>query len=407
MRIGYVLNSYPMTSTTFIRREIEALEAQGFEVKRYAVRRWTGGDLVDARDRAEAERTRYLLERGAARLAGALAAETLTNPRGVLRALGLWRRLVANAGGGLTRHVAYLLEAAALKRQAMRDGARHLHAHFSTNAAAVAMLAEAMGGPAFSFTAHGPDEFRDPAAGSLGLKIERAAFVAAISQFCRASLALSGGMEVWPKLRIVRCGVDVDAFAVTGAPFDGVGEIVSVGRLCVQKAQSLIPEAVAAVVAEHPELRVVLIGDGELRPLVEREIAARGLQGRIELLGWRDNEEVRARVGRARAFLLPSFAEGLPVVLMEALALGRPVITTSIAGAPELVDARCGWITPAGDTAALAAALRAALEADGETLAAMGREGRARVEAMHDQKANAGALGALIRTCVENGGRLP
>jgi hypothetical protein len=181
MKIGYLLNSYPMTSTTFIRREIAALEAIGVAVRRFAIRRW-GDELVDPTDRAEQARTRYLLSGRPAALVGAFIAELATNPAGIAGALRAWGHLVRNAGG-LVRHVAYLLEAAAMKRAALREGIRHVHAHFSTNPAAVAMLAHLMGGPSYSFTAHGPDEFLDPQSSSLALKIEKAAFVVAISHF--------------------------------------------------------------------------------------------------------------------------------------------------------------------------------------------------------------------------------
>ncbi|MBY8978160.1 glycosyltransferase family 4 protein [Rhodobacteraceae bacterium NNCM2] len=396
MKIGYLINTYPVTSGTFIRREIHALEAQGAEVARYAVRRWDQA-LVDPADRAEAARTQYLLSGRKAGLVTGFLGELVRNPGGMVRALGLWRRLVANAGGGLVRHVAYLMEAAVLRRLTARDGVGHLHCHFSTNPAAVAMLAHAMGGPTYSFTAHGPDEFLDTGAASLGLKIDKAAFVVAISHFCRGTLALAaelaGVRGAWDKIHIVRCGLDLGDFPVSGAGFD-TPEIVCVGRLCPQKGQVLIPAAVAEVARAHPGIRVVLIGDGDSRGAIEAEIARLGLETQIELAGWATNAEVRERVGRARALLLPSFAEGLPIVIMEALALGRPVITTYIAGIPELVDAGCGWILPAGDEAALARALGEVMAASPEKLAEMGREGRTRVEAQHDQNANA----ALLKT---------
>lgn len=394
-RIGYLMNTYPVTSGTFIRREIEALEALGLTVRRYAVRRWSEG-LVDEGDRAEQARTSYLLSGRPLALVGAFLAELAVNPAGIARALGACLRLVRNAGGGPIRHAAYLLEAASLRRLAARDGIGHVHAHFSTNPAAVAMLAHLMGGPSYSFTAHGPDEFLDPQGSSLALKIEKAAFVVAISHFARSTLALAGGMESREKIHVVRCGIDLAEFPPDGAPFEGNSTLVCVGRLCPQKGQRLIPRAVAALTARHPDLRVVLIGDGESRDEIEDEIARAGLADRIELLGWRPNAEVRERIGRARALLLPSFAEGLPIVLMEALALGRPVVTTYIAGIPELVDRSCGWIVPAGSEDDLVAALDAVMRATPAELAALGREGRRRVEERHDLHAGAARLRSLF-----------
>ncbi|MEM7505798.1 MAG: glycosyltransferase family 4 protein [Pseudomonadota bacterium] len=393
MKIGYLMNTYPVTSGTFIRREIQALEALGLHVQRYAIRHWDH-DLVDPADRDEQARTRYLLSSQAAGLFTAFFTELLRDPLGVLRGLGPWLRLIRNAGGGVIRHSAYLLEAVTLKRHAQADGIAHIHTHFSTNSAAVAMLCHLMGGPSYSFTAHGPDEFVDPGSSSLALKIQHATFVVAISYFARRTLIQAGGMEAWHKVEIVRCGLDLSDFPVSEAPFGS--NIVCVGRLCPQKGQVLIPAAVESVLMDHPELTVTLIGDGESRADIEAEIAKRGLSSRINLLGWQSNAEVRHHLSTARAMLLPSFAEGLPIVIMEALALGRPVITTYIAGIPELVDGGCGWIVPASSEPDLARALAEAMAADPETLSKLGREGRTRIERHHDLHANALRLKELF-----------
>ena len=396
MKIGYLMNAYPMTSTTFIRREIHAIEEQGVEVMRYAIRPWAE-ELVDDRDRAEKEITFYLL---VGRLGGLLldfAREAVTNPFGLVRALKTWMRLWRNAGRDFVPHVAYLLEAVSLKRRAARDDISHLHTHFSTNSAAVAMMSKRLGGPEYSFIAHGPDEFVDWGRSSLDLKVSEAKFAVAISHYCRVQLARAAGMKYWDKLHIVGCGIDVDEFSPSDAPFENA-PFVSVGRLCPQKAQTLVIEAVAKVTTKHPELRVILIGDGETRAEVETAIARHGIEDNVTLLGWCDNARVRAELGRARALLLPSFAEGLPVVIMEALALGRPAISTYIAGIPELVDDGCGWIIPAGSVDDIAEAMQQALKADTETLKAKGIEGRRRVMERHDIRKNAKALLDLIRT---------
>lgn len=395
MKIGYMMNVYPVISGTFIRREIHALERLGVEVERYSIRQ-APHELVDPRDKEEQARTRYFLSGRLHELIGRSLLEVVTNPVGMVRALGAWGQLVWNAGGRTIPHLAYLMEAVSLKRQAVADGIDHIHTHFSTNPAAVAMLAHRMGGPSYSFTAHGPDELVDPRASSLALKIDEAAFVVAITNYCRTQLALAGGMQAWDKIHIVRCGLDLSEFEPGDPPSADNTTLVCVGRLCPQKGQTLIPEAVAAVAGKHPDLRIVLIGDGETRPAIEAEIRRLGLEGRIELAGWASNAEVTRAIKDARALLLPSFAEGLPIVLMEALALHRPVITTYIAGIPELVDAGCGWIFPAGSEAGLTAALDAVMTSSPADLAAMGAEGRTRVETHHDQNANAAVLKSLF-----------
>ncbi len=393
MRLGYLMNTYPVTSATFIRREIAALKAQGMEIRRFAVRPWDE-PLVDPADREEARACTYLLAPGGLRLAVGLAREAGRNPRGVARAVGAVWRLWRNAGpGALVRHLAYLLEAVELKRQAR--GLRHIHAHFSTNTAAVALICARLGGPGWSFTAHGPDEFRDPEAASLALKLHEARFAVAISHFARTRLALAGGMGVWDKTHVVRCGVPPGAAPAPppapDAPF------VCVGRLCPQKAQTLLVAAMAGLAETHPAARLILIGDGESRAEVEAAIARHGLAAQVSLRGWADNAAVQAALAQARALVLPSFAEGLPIVLMEALAAGRPVITTPVAGIPELVDADCGWLVPPGDIAGLTRAMRACMDTPPDGLAAMGQAGRARVIAKHDLESNAATLHDLFR----------
>lgn len=395
MKIGYLMNTYPVTTSTFIRREIHALEAQGIEVVRYAIRQWSE-QLVDEQDKDEQSRTHYILTGRMLALVAGFFVELLANPRGMARALGFWLRLVRNAGGGTVRHSAYLLEAVSLKRQAVRDGIRHLHTHFSTNSAAVALLSERLGGPSFSFTAHGPDEFEDWGRASLAEKVAAARFVVAISHYCRVQLARAAGMSAWNKLHVVRCGVDLSEFDASDAPFEDNFAFVCVGRLCPHKAQTLIVEAVSAVSVSHPHVKVLLIGDGETRCDVEAEIARRDLQKHVKLMGWRSNAEVRQILGNARALLLPSFAEGLPVSIMEAHALGRPVITTFVAGIPELVDRQCGWIIPAGSVDDIVQAMTAALETSPSKLAEMGQEGRRRVIKAYDVHRNAAALRELL-----------
>ncbi|MFL6627048.1 MAG: glycosyltransferase family 4 protein [Burkholderiaceae bacterium] len=393
MKIAYLLNSYPMTSTTFIRREIEALVADGVEVERFAARPW-GEKLVDPLDIAEQQRTRYLLAGNVPNLFAAFLRELVANPVRLARAAGVAFRLWRSAREGFGRHAAYLLQGVYFKQQAARSGAAHVHTHFATNATAIALLSHVLGGPGYSFTAHGPDEFENTDRLSFDLKMRHARFIAAISAFGRVQLIRASRWAHWPKIEIVHCGLALPDFTPTPNPASQV--LVNIARFNSQKGLLLIPAAVAAVKGEFPGLKVVLIGDGEERPALEAEIARHGVAGHIELRGWQPNAEVRRALEAARALLLPSFAEGLPVVIMEAFALGRPVISTYIAGIPELVDASCGWLAPAGDVDGLAAAMRDALSAAPDRLVRMGEEARARAVARHDIAASARQLKALF-----------
>lgn len=400
LKLAYLMNTYPMNSTTFVRGEIHALEALGHEVKRYAIRPWSES-LNDRKDQDEQRITHYLISGRSLGLLGDLVREAISNPKGMLSALAAWGVLLGNAKSGLVRHVAYFLEAVSLKRALQRDGVEHLHAHFSTNTAAVALMAHRLGGPGFSFTVHGPDEFVNWGPGSLKFKVAEAEFVVAISEFCRVQIALAVGHTYWDKIKIVRCGVDLQNFPVSDAAFDATSPFVCVGRLCPQKAQTLIVEAIAKVAKVHPDVQLVLVGDGETRPLIEAAIASHGLQNNITMVGWCNNQEVREILGRARALLLPSFAEGLPVVIMEAFALGRPAISTYIAGIPELVDRDCGWVIPAGSTEHIVQAILQALDTSEENLAALGQRGRDKVEDNHDIDKNAMRLKSLFDSSVK------
>ena len=393
MTIAYLLNTYPLTSTTFIRREMEALERGGLAVRRYALR-GRGGDLVDPADIAEKPRTHYILEGNAAGLFFALLSEIFTNPAGFARALGPWSSLLRAARGGLVRHVAYLMEAVYFRRRAKADGISHVHVHFMTNAAAVAMLARIMGGPSYSVTCHGPDELTDAPLLDFQAKIDHAAFIVAITHFCKSQLVRFSSIKAAEKIHIVHCALNMADFEASPPPDNRT--LVCVGRLCPQKGQAQIPAAVASLRAEFPDLNVLLIGDGESRAEVEAEIKRCGVSDAVRVLGWKANAEVCALLKDGRTLLLPSYAEGLPVVIMEAMALGRPVISTYIAGIPELLDEECGWIIPAGSEADLVEAMRAALEAPAGTLAEKGAEGRARIERDHDVDAEAAKLRALF-----------
>jgi glycosyltransferase involved in cell wall biosynthesis len=385
------MNTYPMTTTTFIRRELRTLEALGVELERFAIRACSE-ELVESLDIEEQAKTTYLLTGNVVKLFESFVKELVINPRGLLRALKTGYRIWRTAGTDFVKHVAYLMEAISLRQRMTAANVRHVHVHFGTNATTVAMLSRILGGGTYSFTAHGPDEFVEPFRSSYDLKIRDAAFVAAISSFCRVQLTCIGGMECWDKIRVVPCALDLAEFQQGPGAADENQRLVCVGRLCLRKAQTLFPDAIEPLLGDFPALKIILIGDGETREQLENKIAIKGLEQHFDLLGWRSSAEVRASLQSARAMLLPSFAEGLPVSIMEAFALGKPVISTYIAGIPELVDSSCGWIVPAGDVPALTAALRDCLTTGASELERMGSIGRSRVEARHDIRRSAKLL---------------
>jgi len=397
MKVAYLVNQYPHVSHSFIRREIAGLETLGVEVERFSVRP-SPADLVDPADQAERQRTQILLGVGVFGLLGALLWTALTRPWRWLKALRRTVRMGRRSERGVLRHLVYLAEACVLRRRLAKCGAAHLHAHFGTNSASVALLTRILGGPPYSFTVHGPEEFDHPEALSLTEKIENAAFVVAVSSFGRSQLFRWCCAAHWPRIQVVRCGVDAAFLSGGPQPVPDTNRLVCVGRLAEQKGQLLLLEALGRLAAEGVPFEMVLAGDGPMRHIIEEQMQRLGLKERVRITGWVSGDTVRQEILAARTMVLPSFAEGLPVVLMEALALGRPVLTTYIAGIPELVENGVnGWLIPAGSVDALAEALRQVLQAPLERLEQMGKAGAVRAGAMHDAKAEAAKLAALFQ----------
>ncbi|QDD64416.1 colanic acid biosynthesis glycosyltransferase WcaL [Herbaspirillum seropedicae] len=395
-KIAYFINQYPKVSHSFIRREIAAVEAQGFEVVRIALRGWDA-EIVDDDDRAELGRTRYVLRRGMAGVLAPLLRQLTAAPGRFLAALGLALKMARRGERGLPYHPAYLAEAAQVAQWCAAEGVRHIHAHFGTNSAEIVMLAQCLGGPSYSFTVHGPEEFDKPQALGLDEKIRRSAFTVAITSFCQSQLYRWVEQSAWDKVAIVHCGLERAFYA--GAPTTSqiAPRLVCIGRLCEQKGQLLLVEAAAQLMRRGVAFELVLAGDGEMRAQIEERIAHHDLQQHIRITGWISSAQVREELLAARAMVLPSFAEGLPVVIMEAMALRRPVLTTYIAGIPELViHEENGWLFPAGDIERLTDAMQACLQATPEQLAAMGQAAQLRAVERHSVNVEAAKLARLF-----------
>jgi colanic acid/amylovoran biosynthesis glycosyltransferase len=382
LKIAYFVNQYPKVSHSFIRREILALERLGVSVERIALRGWDM-QTPDPEDRLERERTRYVLARGVGALLLPTLRALLSSPLRFLRTLRLTLKAARESHDrGLPYHLVYLAEACLILGWLREAGIAHLHAHFGTNSAEVAMLVNALGGPPYSFTVHGPEEFERPM--GLADKIHRSAFVAAVSSYGRSQLYLRLPYADWPKVSVVHCGLERAFYEVAALPIPEAPRLVCVGRLCEAKGQVLLVEAAAALAAKNVRFELVLVGDGPLRGELERAIVRHNLGERVRITGWLSSTQVREQLLAARALVLPSFAEGLPVVIMEAMALRRPVLSTYIAGIPELVvPAQTGWLFPAGSLEALVAALEACLAASAERLQSMGDAARTRVIERH------------------------
>nr|WP_250122772.1 glycosyltransferase [Chroococcidiopsis sp. CCMEE 29] len=402
MTIAYLINQYPKVSHSFIRREIAGVEACGIRVARFSIRSCST-ELVDEADKLELEQTRVVLGRGMVGLLFGLLSVAVTKPIRFLQTLWLMLRLGWCSEQGVLRYLAYLAEACVLLGWFADSGVTHVHAHFGTNSTTVAMLCRALGGPPYSFTVHGPEEFDKVKALALAEKVERAAFVVTVSSFGKSQLYRWCAPKQWSKIHVIHCGVDDGFLAQPPVAVPAEPRLVCVGRLCEQKGQLLLLEAVHQLATEGLRFKLVLVGDGPLRAEIKALIARLGLQEYVEIIGWASNSEVRQHILASRVMVLPSFAEGLPVGLMEALALGRPVISTYVAGIPELVKPGvCGWLVPPGSVEALTAAMRAALQLPVEQLEQMGRAGAEQIAQRHDAAVEASKLVALFQSSVEN-----
>jgi colanic acid/amylovoran biosynthesis glycosyltransferase len=402
MRIAYLVNQYPKISHTFIRREILALEKQGCEILRIALRGWDGDKLVDEIDEIERKQTRYVLREGACILLLASTRMLLTRPVRFMKALALAWRMGWHADRPLLVHLVYLAEACRIEPWLREAGVEHVHAHFGTNPTEVAMLVHVLGGPSWSFTVHGPDEFDLALFIGLTEKVRRCAFVVAISSFGRSQIYRFSRRDDWPKVQLVRCGLDTILFAATGRPASQARRLVCVGRLCEQKGQILLVEAAHQLVAAGVDLELVLVGDGEMRSEIEALIKFHALQSKVRVTGHISSEQLREEVLSARALVLPSFAEGLPMTIMEAMALSRPIISTYIAGIPELVHpGEHGWLVPAGDVNALAQAMQGCLDAPVDTLVRMGEAGNKSVRTYHSVDTQAAQLASLFHASIK------
>jgi glycosyltransferase involved in cell wall biosynthesis len=401
MRIAYLVNQYPKVSHSFIRREISALERMGFEITRISLRGWRD-ELFDTDDISERERTHYVLRAGALKLLFATLRLFVTRPRRFMRTLAASWRLGRRADRPIPVHLIYLAEACYIELWLRHARIEHLHAHFGTNSAEVAMFVHMLGGPHWSLTVHGPEEFDKAQFIGLAEKLRRCVFVIAISSFGRSQLFRSVEHEHWPKVHVVRCGLEQDFYSGEHHHAALSRRLICVGRLCEQKGQLLLIDAAKLLHERGVDFELVLAGDGDMRSTIEQSIKRHNLASKVCITGWISSAQVRAEIVAARALVLPSFAEGLPVVIMEAMALNRPVISTFVAGIPELVHSgQHGWLVPAGDVEALADAMQECLDAPVSQIEQMGKAAHAQVLNYHNVEVETAKLAHVFKTAVD------
>lgn len=391
LRVAYLVSQYPAPSHVFIEREIEALRARGVGVETFSIRPTPNDELLSRQMRAEAKTTTVVLARKS-RLLWAGLSTLARHPQ----ALGGAVRLALGSGERTVRsrlyQLVYLVEATLVLRAMRRKKLAHLHVHFANNGADVARLVVELGtaidgadrGWRWSLTLHGPTEFEAVAKVDLPAKLLSAAAVACISDFTRSQAMRLLPPSDWAKLTVAPMSVDTRRFS-PGAPAATTRplRVLSVGRLVPEKAAPVLVEALLQTLAAGVELEARIVGAGPMKEMLEERINAAGSTHSITLLGAVGQEQLPDLYRWADVFCLPSFQEGLPVVLMEAMASGLPVVTTYVAGIPELVeDGANGLLVPAGRADLIAAALCDLATSPG-TRAEMGAAGRRVVCSRH------------------------
>jgi colanic acid/amylovoran biosynthesis glycosyltransferase len=399
-RIGYVCNRYPAVANNYILDEVLALRELGLDVEVISVRRPRPGDMLARVDYAEHARTHYLVPPGLWELCSAHLRALLTRPIQYLSTLLLAWRLSAPGFRAHLWQLLYFAEAVMVWQHCKRRDVRHLHAHHAFVASDDALLAAHLGRWSWSLSMHGPTEFYDVRGTRLAEKVAHADAVVCISDFCRSQLMGLTEPSRWNKLHVVRCGVRVERFARSAAR-DGTGAgpvgVLNVARHVPVKGHITLLEALVRVLERGLPVTLTLIGDGPERTTLERRVHELALEQHVRILGAVGQDDIREQYERADIFCLPSSAEGLPIVLMEAMAMELPVVASQVMGVSELVehDVSGLLVTPARPDL-LADALER-LASDPALRASMGAAGRKKVLAAHDVRRSARSLSEIYR----------
>jgi colanic acid/amylovoran biosynthesis glycosyltransferase len=398
-RLAYLLSIYPAISHTFFLNEIAALRRLGFAIDVASVNRpERAAGPASALEARELETTFYIKAMSPARIFWVLLKVLFRHPRVVFRGLDEALSLDGLNLSATGYALFYLAEALLLGDWLKRRGHSHLHIHFGGPVATVGMLAAIAWHFSYSMMIHGPEEFYDVEKFYLRRKVERAQYVLCVSDYCRSQVMKVSDPAHWTKLHVVRLGVDLGIFEPVAPVARGdVIEITCIGRFVPAKGHLILLRTFSNLLRRGYRLRLRLIGDGSERSAMESFIATEKLGDSVIFEGALNHEETRQKLARADIFVLPSFAEGLPVALMEAMAMGIPCISTFVAGIPELIrDGLDGLLVPASSEQALSAALER-LISNAELRRRFAIAGRQRVEEFYDLQKNVRFLADTLR----------
>jgi glycosyltransferase involved in cell wall biosynthesis len=402
LRIAYITTHYPALSHTFILREVAVLRRLGAEIHTISLRRTSGEHLLSPQNR-EAWRTTHAVvpPRWRAILSVHLAA-LARHPRAYLSTLREGLCLGRPGLRGRLWQVFYFGEAIAVWHHCRALDACHLHAHHGSAPADVALLSARFGeaagtGPrTWSFTLHGPIELQDVRWFALAEKVRRAQAVVCISDFARSQLMGLVERRYWRKLQVIHCGVNARDYEHVRRPSGGRARILNVGRLVAEKGHAVLLQAIAQLAHEGYDPELALVGSGPMQAELERLACELGVVQRVSFRGALAHDEIASCYAGASVFCCASFAEGVPVVLMEAMASGCPVVATAIAGVRELVqDGRTGLLVAPGRADELAHAIATLLDSP-ELSSRLSLEAGAWVRREFDIDRSAAQLGELF-----------
>ena len=386
--IAYLCSQYPAISHTFIYREIESLRKGGMTVHTASIRLPENLAVMTPAEQEEANRTLMVLSMPFLSMLGAHLHCLKKNPAGYLRMAASGLRLLTNGPKSPLKAAAYFAEAGILLQWLHRHNITHIHEHFANPTAIVAILMKSYGGVSYSISVHGPDIFYTVDSAMLAEKISKAAFVRCISHYCLSQIMRISAPEAWHKLHIVRCGVDPDLYTPRPEPGNALPNILCVGRLVAAKGQYILLKACALLKNEGLQFHLTIVGDGPDRQILEKAATSGNLNGTVTFTGALGQDKVRDVYDRADLFVLASFAEGVPVVLMEAMAKEIAVISTRITGIPELIEhEKDGLLATPGDEADLASQIRKLL-GNPQQRRELGTAGRKKVIALYNQHTN-------------------
>jgi colanic acid/amylovoran biosynthesis glycosyltransferase len=397
MRLAYLLSQYPTVTHTFLLREIRTLRDSGLDFQIISVRGCDRPDhLLSPEEREERERTYVVLEEGFGSVVWTHLAILIKRPRRYLAGVVYALRLARLDLRKMFWNLMYFGEAVLVGARAQRLGVAHLHSHFAST---VALFVGRVFPLTFSVTIHGPGEFIDTNGYFLPQKIAQSLFLCAISNYSRSQLMRASEPQYWDKLEVAPLGVDLNVFhPPPHREQRDFFEILSVARLAPVKGHHVMVAAIGELVREgRRSIRLRLVGDGPQRIDLEREIAQQGLGEHIRLEGACSQDRVLAFYEQSHAFVLSSFAEGVPVALMEAMAMELPCIATWVNGIPELIRHGVdGWLIPPSDPAELAAAIRELMDDPG-LRRRLGESARQRVVEKYNLGRNIACLAEIFR----------